>query len=111
MRTRTPPPSTEPIVAPPKPSDAAESVVAPKPRRGGALLTRGEVADELGCSVATVKRRIRSGALPAFADGRLVRVRETDLQRYVAERTVRRAHGLELAASGRALPPGARLWD
>lgn len=75
------------------------------------LLTLQKVADELGCSPATVKRRIRSGALPAFVDGRLVRVREADLRRYVAERTVRRAGRPEMAAAGSALHPGARLWD
>jgi excisionase family DNA binding protein len=79
----------------------------------GRLLTVGHVAEELGCSIATVKRRIRSGALPAFVDGRLVRVREADLARYIAERVAR--HQLITVpaptASGRRLPPGSRLWD
>jgi excisionase family DNA binding protein len=77
------------------------------------LLTLAEVADELGCSIATVKRRIRSGALPAFVDGRLVRVRDADLTRYIAERVSRQtaagAPPSELA--GRTLPRGSRLWD
>jgi len=75
------------------------------------LLTLAEVADALGCSVATVKRRIRNGTLPAFEDGRLVRVRETDLTRYVAERVTRRSSALEIAVpSGRVLKPGEKLW-
>ena len=78
----------------------------------GRLLTLREVGDALGCSVATVKRRIRSGALPAFVDGRLVRVREADLTRYIAERTVRRSDGRpSTVAAGRTLAPGSRLWD
>jgi excisionase family DNA binding protein len=79
----------------------------------GRLLTIGQVAERLGCSIVTVKRRIRSGALPAFVDGRLVRVREADLTRYIAERVTRHP-GFAVsasAASGRTLPPGSRLWD
>jgi excisionase family DNA binding protein len=76
------------------------------------LLTLKQVADLLGCSIATVKRRIRAGALPAFVDGRLVRVREADLARYIAERVARRGAAASSGAmSGRTLPPGSRLWD
>jgi excisionase family DNA binding protein len=76
------------------------------------LLTLAEVADELGCSVPTVKRRVRAGALPIFRDGRLVRVREADLRRYVIERVDRRERRpVSVAAAGRAVPEGSRLWD
>ena len=79
---------------------------------GGRLLTLREVAVELRCSVATVKRRVRDGALPTYVDGRLVRVREDDLRRYVAERVCRRSRaGAPAVAAGRTLPKGARLWD
>jgi excisionase family DNA binding protein len=79
---------------------------------GGRLLTLREVADELRCSVATVKRRIRAGVLPTYRDGHLVRVREDDLRRYVAERVYSRSTTPErAAAAGQALPKGARLWD
>jgi excisionase family DNA binding protein len=75
------------------------------------LLTLRDVADELGCSVATVKRRIAVGALAAFADGRLVRVRDVDLARYVAERVTRRNNAsLGATPPGRTLKPGERLW-
>src|SRR5438093_1361646 len=42
------------------------------------LLTLAETAMVLGCSLDTVKRRVRSGAIPVFRDGRIVRVRESD---------------------------------
>jgi excisionase family DNA binding protein len=76
------------------------------------LLTLGEVASELRCSVATVKRRIRAGDLAAFTDGRLVRVREADLRRYIVERVARRLpRGRPMIGAGHDLPSGARLWD
>jgi excisionase family DNA binding protein len=75
------------------------------------LLTLSEAAGELRCSVATVKRRIRSGALPAYRDGRLVRVRAVDLRRYVAERVTRSTPGGWGQRAGVTLRPGERLWD
>ena len=47
------------------------------------LFTLEEVAEQLGCSRRTLARRIREGALPRVVDGRIVRVRESDLQRYL----------------------------
>src|SRR4051794_4911686 len=79
---------------------------------GGRLLTLADVAGVLGCSLSTVRRRVREGALPRYADGRLVRVREDDLRRYVAERVCRRSSSTApTLAPGRTLPKGARLWD
>ena len=75
------------------------------------LLTLEEAAGRLGCSVSTVKRRVQDGALPAFIDGRLVRVREEDLRRFVLERVKRREARPVAALAGRALPSGGRLWD
>jgi excisionase family DNA binding protein len=75
------------------------------------LLTLADVAEELGCSVATVKRRIRAGRLPAFVDGRLVRVRSIDLTRYITERIVRHSAASMEGPSGHSLAPGSRLWD
>jgi len=75
------------------------------------LLKLEEAAGRLGCSVSTVKRRVHDGALPAFVDGRLVRVREEDLRRYVLERVKRREARPIGALAGRALPSGGRLWD
>ena len=79
--------------------------------RAPLLLTLTEVADLLGCSVATVKRRLATGALPAFRDGRVIRVREDHLSRYIAERVQRQVGGEVPATRGRTLPPGTRLWD
>jgi excisionase family DNA binding protein len=76
------------------------------------LLTLADVAAALGCSLATVKRRVRAGELPAFRDGRIVRVRACDLDRYVLERVRRAAvQAPTLATAGLELPAGRRLWD
>lgn len=74
------------------------------------LLTLRDVATRLSCSVATVKRRIRTGALPAYRDGRLVRVRELDLERYIAAHVTRTATG-STPLAGVTLHPDDRLWD
>lgn len=37
-------------------------------------------ADYLGCSVATIERRIRSGEIPSVKVGRLRRLRRSDLE-------------------------------
>lgn len=47
------------------------------------LLTYSEVAAVLACSVKTVRRRVESGELAVVHDGRLRRVRPSDLDRYV----------------------------
>jgi excisionase family DNA binding protein len=79
---------------------------------GGSLLTLEEVAGELRCSVPTVRRRIRAGALPTYRDGRLVRVREDDLRRYVAERVGRSSMAAAPAApTGRTMRKGESLFD
>jgi excisionase family DNA binding protein len=77
------------------------------------LLTLSEVADELACSVATVKRRVSAGALPIVRDGRLVRVRASDLELYLLERIQRSTvtSGARVRAVGISVPAGARLWD
>ncbi len=75
------------------------------------LLTLEEAAGRLGCSTSTIKRRVQAGALPAFVDGRLVRVREEDLRRFVLERVTRRGTRPIAAVAGRALPSGSRLWE
>lgn len=76
----------------------------------GELLTLPDVAARLSCSLATVKRRVRSGALPVYRDGRLVRVRELDLDRYIAEHVARRVPSSSRRA-GVTFALGERLWD
>jgi excisionase family DNA binding protein len=48
------------------------------------LLTPEEAAKILKTSVKTVHRRIKSRALPAIQDGRVVRIHATDLRTYIA---------------------------
>jgi excisionase family DNA binding protein len=52
------------------------------------LLTAAEVADTLRVSTMTVYRLIRRGELPAVRVGRNYRVRERDLERYLAAQVV-----------------------
>ena len=79
---------------------------------GGELLTLQDVAAKLRCSLGTVKRRVATGEIAVFRDGRLVRIREDDLQRYVAERVARRLGSAPaLLVAGRRLARGDRLWD
>jgi excisionase family DNA binding protein len=47
------------------------------------------IADELGVDVQTVRRWIQSGRLRAFKPGKEYRVRETDLEEFLAAREVR----------------------
>ena len=75
------------------------------------LLTLTEAADYLGCSRATVKRWIAAGTLPTFRVGRVVRVRELDLERFVTMHTTRHTSDTSTAAAGVTLESGARLWD
>lgn len=76
------------------------------------LLKVTQAADVLGCSPRTLRRRIADGALPVFRDGGLIRVREVDLERYVAANVSSPALARAGArTSGVVLPGGARLWD
>lgn len=52
-------------------------------------LTVRQVARILNVSERTVHRRIRSGDLPAFKDGTIVRVRPGDLRAYQLQRMFR----------------------
>jgi excisionase family DNA binding protein len=52
------------------------------------LLTAAEVADQLRVSTMTIYRLIRRGELPAVRVGRNYRVRERDLEVYLAAQTV-----------------------
>lgn len=75
------------------------------------LLTLAQVAERLGCSRATVRRRVGDGSLPTFRDGRIVRVREDDLRRFVVERVARTSSRSSSSPAGVRLAAGARLWD
>jgi excisionase family DNA binding protein len=47
-----------------------------------------DVADELGVDVQTVRRWIHAGRLRAFKPGKEYRIRETDLEKFLASREV-----------------------
>ena len=55
----------------------------------GGLLTVSEVANAMRVSNMTVYRLIKSGELPAVRVGKNYRLRETDLERFLDERSVR----------------------
>ena len=60
-----------------------------RPLVGDRLLTVGEVADAMRVSNMTIYRLIKSGQLPAVRDGKNYRIRESDVNRYLSERSVR----------------------
>ncbi len=53
------------------------------------LLTVGEVATMLRVSNMTVYRLIKNGEMPAVRVGKGYRIRESELQRFLEERSVR----------------------
>ncbi|HWC70227.1 MAG TPA: helix-turn-helix domain-containing protein [Actinomycetota bacterium] len=55
----------------------------------GALLTVSEVAAGMRVSNMTVYRLIKSGELPAVRVGKGYRIRESELRRFLEERSVR----------------------
>jgi len=55
----------------------------------GALLTVAEVAAGMRVSNMTVYRLIKSGELPAVRVGKGYRIRESELHRFLEERSVR----------------------
>ena len=55
----------------------------------GGLLTVSEVANAMRVSNMTVYRLIKNGELPAVRVGKNYRLRETDLERFLDERSVR----------------------
>ncbi len=56
---------------------------------GEPLLTVGEVAGMMRVSNMTVYRLIKSGQLAAVRVGKNYRIRESDIDRYLTERSVR----------------------
>lgn len=60
-----------------------------KPADFERLLTVAEVASVMGTCERTVRRRIKSGDLPALRDGRQLRIRPSDLRTYHLERLIR----------------------
>ncbi len=50
------------------------------------LMTAGEVADYLCCSVSTVRRFAARGTIPHYRLGKLVRFRRSELEGWLARR-------------------------
>jgi len=59
------------------------------PLVGDRLLTVAEVADAMRVSNMTIYRLIKSGQLAAVRVGKNYRIRESDVNRYLSERSVR----------------------
>jgi excisionase family DNA binding protein len=78
-----------------------------------ALLTLEQAAKQLNCSPATLKRRLSTGALPCFRDGRLLRIRQTDLDQYIEQRLCLPAEPTRPARTAETTvpPPGRKLYD
>jgi excisionase family DNA binding protein len=70
---------------------AVEGVKMPKRRPfvGDRLLTVGEVAATMRVSNMTVYRLIKAGQLAAIRVGKNYRIRESDVNRYLSERSVK----------------------
>jgi excisionase family DNA binding protein len=61
----------------------------PQPFVPGGLLTVAEVAAAMRVSNMTVYRLIKTGELPAVRVGKSYRIRESDLERFLQDRSVR----------------------
>jgi excisionase family DNA binding protein len=83
--------ATAVLVARVVPVEDAKEVSMPKRRPfvGDRLLTVGEVAATMRVSNMTVYRLIKAGQLPAIRVGKNYRIRESDVNRYLSERSVR----------------------
>jgi excisionase family DNA binding protein len=68
-----------------------EDVIMPRRRPfvGDRLLTVGEVAATMRVSNMTVYRLIKSGQLAAIRVGKNYRIRESDVNKYLSDRSVR----------------------
>jgi excisionase family DNA binding protein len=73
------------------PVDVVEEVSMTKRRPfvGDRLLTVGEVAGTMRVSNMTVYRLIKAGQLAAIRVGKNYRIRESDVNRYLSDRSVR----------------------
>jgi excisionase family DNA binding protein len=71
------------------PREGGERVNEPQAFVTGGLLTVAEVAAAMRVSNMTVYRLIKGGELPAVRVGKNYRLRESDLERFLEERSVR----------------------
>jgi excisionase family DNA binding protein len=66
-----------------------EELTVPRPFVGDRLLTVAEVAATMRVSNMTVYRLIKAGQLAAIRVGKNYRIRESDVDRYLSDRSVR----------------------
>jgi len=59
-----------------------------RPFVGDRLLTVGEVAGTMRVSNMTIYRLIKTGQLPAVRVGKNYRIRESDMHKYLSDRSV-----------------------
>jgi excisionase family DNA binding protein len=71
------------------PYEDGETVSEQQAFVAGGLLTVAEVASAMRVSNMTVYRLIKSGELPAVRVGKNYRLRESDLERFLEDRSVR----------------------
>ncbi len=67
----------------PVPSRPSSRSTSRRPVAASQFSTIAEIARRLDCSIATIRRRIGTGALRVVRDGRLVRVAEEDFQQFL----------------------------
>jgi excisionase family DNA binding protein len=82
------------------------------------LITVAEAAHALAVSPRTVARRIAAGDLPVFRDRGVVRIRRSDLNRYIAHHTKLAARPAPVRITAPTLNAASstgarrvRLWD
>ncbi|MEA2550404.1 MAG: hypothetical protein QOE25_173 [Actinomycetota bacterium] len=75
------------------PEDEGHMARDPQSFASGSLLTVSEVAQAMRVSNMTVYRLIKSGAIPAVRIGKNYRIREAEVERYLAARSVRVVEG------------------
>ena len=71
------------------PEESDRTMGEPQAFGAGGLLTVSEVAAAMRVSNMTVYRLIKVGDLPAVRVGKNYRIRETDVERYLSERSVK----------------------
>jgi excisionase family DNA binding protein len=83
--------ASEAVVASVVAVETVEEVTMPERRSfvGDRLLTVGEVAATMRVSNMTVYRLIKGGQLPAIRVGKNYRIRESDVNKYLSDRSVR----------------------
>jgi len=54
-------------------------------KEGDIMLTKKQVMEQLNISLSTIDRLIRGGKLPSHKMGKAVRIKQSDVERYIEE--------------------------